>query len=55
MPIRCVQTLLLLRRFSPETKVFGHRVEGSVAVTGVEGGSAWNAIPERCEATVDEP
>ncbi|MEF8852907.1 MAG: M20/M25/M40 family metallo-hydrolase [Haloarculaceae archaeon] len=38
----------------PETEVLGHRVAGSVAVTEIEGGSAWNVVPERCEATVDE-
>ena len=38
----------------PATEVLGHRVAGSVVVTEIEGGSAWNVIPERCEATVDE-
>jgi len=38
----------------PETAVMGHRVAGSIAVTEIEGGSAWNVIPERCTATVDE-
>jgi acetylornithine deacetylase len=38
----------------PETEVMGHRVTGSVAVTEIDGGSAWNVIPERCVATVDE-
>jgi len=38
----------------PETEVLGHRVSGSVVVTEIEGGSAWNVVPERCEATVDE-
>ncbi len=38
----------------PATEVQGHEVRGSVAVTGIEGGSAWNVIPERCEVTVDE-
>ncbi|WP_436927917.1 M20 family metallopeptidase [Halosimplex amylolyticum] len=38
----------------PETAVMGHQVSGSVAVTEIEGGSAWNVIPERCEVTVDE-
>jgi len=38
----------------PETEVMGHQVTGSVAVTEIEGGSAWNVIPERCTATVDE-
>jgi len=38
----------------PETEVMGQGVTGSVAVTEIEGGSAWNVIPERCTATVDE-
>ncbi|MFB6126241.1 MAG: M20 family metallopeptidase [Halolamina sp.] len=38
----------------PTTTVQGERVTGTVAVTEIEGGSAWNVIPERCELTVDE-
>ncbi|AUG48303.1 peptidase M20 [Haloarcula taiwanensis] len=38
----------------PETTVLGHELSGSVAVTEIDGGSAWNVIPERCEVTVDE-
>jgi len=38
----------------PTTEVLGHEVQGSVAVTEIEGGSAWNVIPESCEVTVDE-
>jgi acetylornithine deacetylase len=37
-----------------ETAVLGHRLEGSVVVTEIDGGSAWNVVPERCEFTVDE-
>jgi acetylornithine deacetylase len=44
-----------LRELSaPETTVLDHHVQGSVVVTEIEGGSAWNVIPERCEITVDE-
>jgi acetylornithine deacetylase len=39
---------------APETEVLGHAMAGSVAVTGVEGGTAWNVVPERCTVTVDE-
>jgi acetylornithine deacetylase len=39
---------------SPEAEVFGDRVAGSLVVTEVEGGSAWNVVPERCEVTIDE-
>jgi acetylornithine deacetylase len=38
----------------PTAEVLGHDLQGSVAVTEIEGGSAWNVIPERCEATIDE-
>lgn len=38
----------------PATTVLGQDVEGSVAVTGIEGGSAWNVIPDSCSVTVDE-
>jgi acetylornithine deacetylase len=38
----------------PTTDVLGHDLSGSVAVTEIEGGSAWNVIPERCTVTVDE-
>ncbi len=38
----------------PHTTVLGHAVSGSVVVTEIEGGSAWNVIPETCEITVDE-
>ncbi|MFB6182931.1 MAG: M20 family metallopeptidase [Haloarculaceae archaeon] len=38
----------------PATTVLGHEVRGSVAVTEIEGGTAWNVIPERCAVTVDE-
>lgn len=38
----------------PRTTVLGHEVAGSIAVTEIEGGSAWNVIPERCTVTIDE-
>jgi acetylornithine deacetylase len=38
----------------PTVEVVGHDLRGSVAVTGVDGGSAWNVIPEHCAVTVDE-
>ncbi len=38
----------------PETTVLGHGVEGSIEVTEIEGGSAWNVVPERCVFSVDE-
>jgi acetylornithine deacetylase len=39
---------------APRATVLGESLAGSVAVTGVEGGSAWNVIPETCTLTVDE-
>ena len=39
---------------APRTEVLGHDLEGSVVVTEMEGGSAWNVIPEQCAFTVDE-
>jgi acetylornithine deacetylase len=38
----------------PETTVLGHDVTGSLVATEIEGGSAWNVIPEACAVTVDE-
>jgi acetylornithine deacetylase len=38
----------------PEATVLGHDVAGTISVTGIDGGSAWNVVPERCEVTVDE-
>jgi acetylornithine deacetylase len=38
----------------PATEVLGHELRGSIAVTEIDGGSAWNVVPERCVATVDE-
>ena len=38
----------------PSTTVMGREVRGSVAVTEIDGGSAWNVIPESCAVTVDE-
>ena len=39
---------------APKTTVLGRRVQGSVAVTEIEGGSGWNVIPEACSVTIDE-
>ncbi|MBX0302109.1 M20 family metallopeptidase [Haloarcula salinisoli] len=38
----------------PTAEVLGHELQGSVAVTEIDGGSAWNVVPEHCDATVDE-
>jgi acetylornithine deacetylase len=39
---------------APETTVLGRELRGSVAVTEIDGGSAWNVVPDRCAVTVDE-
>ena len=38
----------------PTVEVAGETLSGSVVVTEIEGGSAWNVLPERCSVTVDE-
>ena len=38
----------------PETTVRDEPVRGSLAVTGIDGGTAWNVVPDGCEVTVDE-
>ena len=50
----CEAVSVLRSITAPRATVFGHELAGSIAVTGIEGGSAWNVIPERCEITVDE-
>ncbi|MFB6082594.1 MAG: M20 family metallopeptidase [Halanaeroarchaeum sp.] len=39
---------------APSATVFGEPMTGSLAVTGIEGGEAWNVIPDECTVTVDE-
>ncbi|CAI48191.1 peptidase M20 family protein (homolog to succinyl-diaminopimelate desuccinylase) [Natronomonas pharaonis DSM 2160] len=39
---------------APETRVFGERLAGSATVTEIDGGEAWNVVPDRCTVTVDE-
>jgi len=52
---RATEAVDVVRDLSfPETEVLGHEVSGSVAVTEIEGGTAWNIIPEHCAVTVDE-
>ncbi|MFB6303110.1 MAG: M20 family metallopeptidase [Haloferacaceae archaeon] len=52
---RACDAVDVVRAIDPPTAtVLGHDLRGSVVVTGIEGGSAWNVVPERCEVTVDE-
>ncbi|SEW11887.1 M20 family metallopeptidase [Halobacterium jilantaiense] len=39
---------------APTADVLGESVSGSVAVTEIAGGTAWNVIPDECTITVDE-
>jgi acetylornithine deacetylase len=39
---------------TPSTTVLGTDLDGSVVVTEIDGGSAWNVVPESCTVTVDE-
>jgi acetylornithine deacetylase len=38
----------------PSVEVLGNPLEGTVVVTGIDGGSAMNVVPDRCTVTVDE-
>lgn len=38
----------------PKTTVLGAELGGSLTVTEINGGTAWNVIPERCTVTIDE-
>ena len=52
---RACDAVDLVRELDPRsTDVLGNELEGSLAVTGIEGGSAWNVIPDECTVTVDE-
>ncbi|MGM0397502.1 MAG: M20 family metallopeptidase [Halobacteriota archaeon] len=52
---RATDAVVIIRELSaPETTVMGETTTGSLAVTGIEGGTAWNVIPDACEVTVDE-
>ncbi|MFB6079192.1 MAG: M20 family metallopeptidase [Halarchaeum sp.] len=39
---------------APATTVLGLDLAGSVVVTEIDGGSAWNVVPDACDVTVDE-
>ncbi len=44
-----------LRALAPPTAtVLGSDLQGTLAVTEIDGGDAWNVIPDRCAITVDE-
>ncbi|MEF8801800.1 MAG: M20/M25/M40 family metallo-hydrolase [Halolamina sp.] len=39
---------------APTATVLGEPLAGTIAVTEIDGGSAWNVIPDECTVTVDE-
>ena len=39
---------------APTVEIAGEELQGSVVVTEIEGGSAWNVIPDSCTLTIDE-
>ena len=39
---------------APIVEVAGETISGSIVATEIEGGSAWNVVPDRCTVTVDE-
>jgi acetylornithine deacetylase len=39
---------------APAVEIAGEELAGSVVVTEIEGGSAWNVIPDSCTLTIDE-
>lgn len=52
---RATEAVGVLRELSPpETAVLGHELRGSLCATEIEGGSAWNVVPESCTITLDE-
>ena len=52
---RACDAVAVVRTFDfPAVDVFGHTVGGSIAVTGIEGGTAMNVVPDRCTVRIDE-
>lgn len=44
-----------IRQFAPPSvEILEQSMAGSVAVTEITGGSAWNVIPDHCQVTIDE-
>ncbi|WP_265109044.1 M20 family metallopeptidase [Halosolutus halophilus] len=52
---RATDAVDLIRDLEPPSmEVAGETITGSVVVTEIEGGTAWNVVPDRCAITVDE-
>jgi len=52
---RATDAVSLVRDLEPPAvEVAGETLEGSVVVTEIDGGTAMNVVPDRCDVTVDE-
>ncbi|WP_247002934.1 M20 family metallopeptidase [Halosolutus gelatinilyticus] len=52
---RATDAVDLVREIDPPSiEVAGETIAGSVVVTEIAGGTAWNVVPDRCELAVDE-
>ncbi|UPM41800.1 M20 family metallopeptidase [Halocatena salina] len=52
---RAADAIDVLQELSPpESGVLGHDLRGRLCVAEIEGGSAWNVVPDSCTITVDE-
>ncbi|AXR76526.1 M20 family metallopeptidase [Natrarchaeobaculum sulfurireducens] len=52
---RATDAVSLIRTLeAPTVEVAGESLEGSVVVTEIDGGTAMNVVPDRCDVTVDE-
>ncbi|ELZ11503.1 M20 family metallopeptidase [Natrialba aegyptia] len=52
---RATDAIETIRDLAPPTvSVAGETLEGTVVVTEIEGGTAMNVVPDRCEFTIDE-
>jgi acetylornithine deacetylase len=52
---RAQEAIQLVRELAvPTTEIADTTVTGSLVVTEIEGGNAWNVVPEQCSFTIDE-
>ena len=52
---RATDAVSLVRELeAPTVDVAGESLEGSVVVTEIDGGTAMNVVPDRCDVTIDE-
>jgi len=50
----CDAVAAVQRLDAPSATVLGHELTGTVSVTEIEGGTAWNVVPDTCTITIDE-